>query len=131
MTDHGSLPTGSLRMTAQAPAADTAATDWLDGTLALVVLALAFLLASFAATNSDLWLHLAAGRLVAHGQYPFGADPFSALTDPTPVWVNHAWLFHLLLHGLYQAAGGPALVIAKAVLAFLLAGVLMFIRRPG
>ncbi len=114
------------------PAAAPAEPDWgwLDGTLVLVVLALGFALASFPATNNDLWLHLAAGRLTAHGQLPSGPDPFSAL-DPPPVWVNHSWLTDVLLYALYAVAGGPALVIAKAVLVALLAGVLLLTRRPG
>ncbi|MBP3955165.1 hypothetical protein J8F10_07710 [Gemmata sp. G18] len=32
---------------------------------------------AFVARNSDVWLHLATGRLVAHGDYHFGADPFA------------------------------------------------------
>jgi hypothetical protein len=119
-----------------APAAPAALPDrpagWpaLDALLAATVVALAAFLASFAAANSDLWVHLAAGRLVAHGQFPFGIDPFSAL-DPPPPWVNHAWLFDLLLYGLYQSAGGPALVAVKAGLVAVLAAVLLLIRRSG
>ena len=43
----------------------------LDGVLAVLILTLGGFLASFAAVNSDLWTHLAAGRLVAHGKFPF------------------------------------------------------------
>jgi hypothetical protein len=102
----------------------------LDGLLAVVALVLAFLVASFPAGNSDLWQHLAAGRLVADWKFPFGTDPFSSLT-PAPSWVNHAWLADLLLYALYQLGGGTALVIAKAVLVTLLAFVLVRLRRPG
>src|SRR5438874_3419956 len=48
----------------------------LDRTLTAIALALAFLLASFAIRNSDFWMHLASGRLLAHGEYHFGVDPF-------------------------------------------------------
>jgi hypothetical protein len=112
------------------PAPGAAGRSLLDGALALAVLALAFLVASFPAANADLWLHLASGRLVAHGDFPFGRDPFSAL-DPAPAWTNHAWLADLLLYALYQVGGGAALVVAKAVLVTLLAGVLLRLRRPG
>jgi hypothetical protein len=64
------------------------ALDWMN---VLVVLALAVFLASFAVRNSDFWLHLAAGRLIASGAYPVGLDPVSA-RDPAPVWISHAWL---------------------------------------
>src|SRR5262245_38105483 len=47
-----------------------------DLALAVLVLSLAFLAASFPARNSDLWFHLATGRRLAQGQYTFGTDPF-------------------------------------------------------
>jgi hypothetical protein len=100
----------------------------LDGTLAVIVLVLAAALASFAATNPDLWLNLAAGRLVDQGRFPFGRDPFSAA--PGATWVNHGWLFDLLLYLLYRP-GGAALVAVKACLVVVMAAVLLGIRRPG
>jgi hypothetical protein len=98
----------------------------LDGTLAVVVFVLAAFLASFAAINSDVWLHLSAGRLVAHGNYSFGGDPFSAAAGA--VWINHAWLFDLFMYLLYQP-GGAALIAAKAGLVVGLAAVLLGFRR--
>ncbi len=98
-----------------------------DGLLGLTVLILAVFLSSFAAINADLWLHLAAGRLVAHGQFPFGADPFSAV--PSATWINHAWLFDLFLYLLYHT-GGAALVAVKAGLVVIMTIVLLALRRP-
>src|SRR5207244_12837872 len=49
----------------------------LDLVLSGLVLILGFLLASFALRNSDFFMHLAQGRLYAHGQFKFGTDPFS------------------------------------------------------
>src|SRR5437773_201705 len=74
----------------------------LDRALVAVVLALAFLLASVAVRNSDFWMHLATGRLIAHGQYHFGVDPFSY--TGTAYWANHAWLYDLILYALASAA---------------------------
>jgi hypothetical protein len=99
---------------------------FLDSALALAVLTLAAFLASFAATNADLWLHLASGRLVAHGQFPFGADPFSYVAGAT--WLNHAWLLDLGMYLLYRP-GGVALVAAKTAIVVALAAVLLAIRR--
>src|SRR5947209_20100446 len=84
-----------------------------DVVLALLVLRFAFLAASFAARNSDVWLHLAAGRLLAHGDYHFGADPF-AYTTLGVYWANHAWLFDLGLYLGFQTLGGAGLVLLKA-----------------
>jgi hypothetical protein len=100
----------------------------LDGPIAVAVLVLAALLGSFAATNSDLWLHLASGRLVVGGQFPSSPDPFSANEGAT--WINHAWFLDLLLYFAYKLAGGAALVAAKAMLVVLLAGILLLVRRP-
>jgi hypothetical protein len=105
----------------------TATAPAIDAALALAVLALAVFLGSFAATNSDLWLHLASGRLVAAGKFPFGSDPFSAVGAS---WINTAWLFDLIAYVLYQP-GGALLVAAKAGLIVATAAVLLAIRRPG
>jgi tetratricopeptide (TPR) repeat protein len=91
---------------------------------------LAFLLASFPARNSDLWMHLATGRALVHGQYHFGADPFAQNTADV-YWVNHAWLFDLIAYALYTLLGGAGLVVLKAVLTAVLAGVLVLAGRAG
>ena len=51
----------------------------LDGVLVFLLLVFAFLVASFRAGNSDAFLHLAAGRAVASGQWP--AEDLYAYTD--------------------------------------------------
>jgi tetratricopeptide (TPR) repeat protein len=101
----------------------------LDWVLALGVVALGFLIASFSITNSDFFMHLATGRLIAEGNYSFGKDPFSFVgADRT--WVNHAWLWDLGLFLLYKSAGGPALVVVKALAVAIAAGLLLLARRP-
>jgi hypothetical protein len=101
-----------------------------DCILTLLVLALAFLVASFLARNSDFWFHLATGRLLAGGQFSFGADPF-AYTTGQVYWVCHSWLFDLGLYGLHRVVGGAGLVVLKALLVTALAGLLLQVRRPG
>ncbi|MFO0805936.1 MAG: hypothetical protein U0791_22760 [Gemmataceae bacterium] len=95
-----------------------------DSLLVAATIAFAFLAASFAATNSDLWLHLATGRLIAAGDYSIGVDPFSYLTAGKR-WVNHAWLFDLAAYEVFQYLGGAALVALKATGVALLAGILV------
>jgi tetratricopeptide (TPR) repeat protein len=95
-----------------------------DYLLVALVLLLAFLVASFAARNTDVWMHLAAGKLLVEGEYRLGAEPFSyALAGA--VWVNHNWLFDLLAFGLFQVGGGAALVLVKALVIVWLAWVLL------
>src|SRR5579875_935846 len=97
-----------------------------------VILVFAFLASSFAVRNSDFWLHLASGRLLAEGQYRFGVDPF-AFTSENRYWANHAWLFDWSLYLLYsrfgEHVGGAVLVVLKALLMSLLALVSVKIGR--
>src|SRR5262249_35071955 len=88
------------------------------------VLLFAFLVSASAVRNSDFWLHLAAGRLLAQGDYHFGVDPF-AYTSADVYWVNHAWLFDRGLYAAYQALGGPGLVVLKALAVTALAWLLL------
>src|SRR5262249_13365131 len=94
-----------------------------------LVVALAFLTASTLARNSDLWFHLAVGRLLAEGKFSFGIDPFAYTTEGV-YWVAHAWLFDLTLYGLYGLVGGAGLVVLKALVVAALAGLLLRVGRP-
>jgi tetratricopeptide (TPR) repeat protein len=98
--------------------------------LAALVLVFAFLAASFAARNSDFWLHLATGRLLAQGEYQFGTDPFAYTTEGV-YWANHAWLFDLALYAGHQALGGGGLVALKAIVVAVLAGLMLLLAEPG
>lgn len=102
---------------------------WLDLLLAGSVLVLAFFTASFIAVNSDFWLHLAKGRLIAEGRFPFASPPFLYTNGPEH-WVHHAWLFDLSLYALYNLIGGAGLVVLKALLITILAALLLGMRRP-
>src|SRR5437868_5388408 len=81
--------------------------DWL---LIGLAVALSFVAASVPAYNSDVWLHLATGRLIAEGKYTFGVDPFSFTTEAADghdavYWAYHSWLYELGVYGLYSAFG--------------------------
>jgi tetratricopeptide (TPR) repeat protein len=109
----------------------------LDVGLYALALILGFLLASIAVRNSDFWMHLASGRLLAAGRFHFGLDPFS-YTLANAYWTDHSWLydvglygFSMLLGGPESAVGGALLVVAKALLVVLLAVVMIAIRRQG
>jgi hypothetical protein len=92
--------------------------------------ALGFLIASFVAHNSNIWQHLAAGRLLARGEYHFGVDPFAYTTEGL-YWANHAWLFDLGAYWVYELLGGVVLVVLKALLVAALAAVMLTVRRSG
>jgi hypothetical protein len=98
-----------------------------DWTLAIFVVALAFLLASFTVKNTDFWQHLATGRLIADGKSSFGTDPFSFVGEGR-TWVNPAWLWDLVIYLVYKAGAGPAVVIFKAATIAVMAMFLLFAR---
>src|SRR5436190_22902906 len=102
-------------------------TSPLDPVLLALLLVFAFLLASFAVANSDFWMHLATGRLIAQGEYQFGHDPFSYASEGP--WINQSWLFDWLLYGVYTLGGGTALVVVKALVFVALIMLLFQIRR--
>jgi len=99
-----------------------------DRFLALGVILMGFALASFAVRNSDFWLHLASGRLIAQGQYEFGRDPFSYSTGDR-VWVNHSWLSDLTGYQIFRQLGPRAIVVAKATLLAILTALLLATRQ--
>ncbi len=112
--------------------------DRLDAILVVVVLAFAFLTASFAAGNSDFFFQTASGKLLAQGRYQFGVDPFTTTTEGV-YWTNNSWLFGVVTHAVYDAfpghgtddncTGGVILVVAKALLVALLAWLLIAVGR--
>lgn len=98
-----------------------------------IVLVIAFLLASYTVRNSDFWMHLATGKKIAAGEYKFfgvGNDPFGYGTESMR-WVNHAWLFDLLVYAIWSVGHGTAVVVAKAMIVVLLAAVLFLTCRPA
>jgi hypothetical protein len=109
---------------AAAPSAPAKPSPWplrFDVVILVLLLVLSFFLASFTASNSDLWMHRAVGKLMSEGKFTFGVDPFSWATEksadrPAVYWVNHSWLFSWLVYHLINLVGGSGLVIGKAAL---------------
>jgi hypothetical protein len=78
----------------------------------LLLALLAFLLASSVARNSDVWLHLARGRWLAHGEFTRSmADPIAP-----GVAANSSWLYDLVCYGVYSPSGQTGLLVGKAFL---------------
>ena len=85
-----------------------------------------FLAGSFQIFNTSAGWHLASGRwILEHDEVP-RADPFSFTAEGTP-WLDHEWLFQVLMAAVEQAGGAPALVVLRglltAALAILLAAI--------
>jgi hypothetical protein len=65
--------------------------------------------------DTDLWWHLAAGRVMVEERRWLFTDPFAADTFGRP-WVDVHWLFQVLVYLLHRWGGIVALVVAKITL---------------
>lgn len=81
-----------------------------------LVLLVVFALAAVAPIRSyDFFWHLATGRWIAeHAALPL-TDPFSVASDRVE-WINGEWLFDLLVHGVWSAAGFAGISLVRALL---------------
>jgi hypothetical protein len=107
----------------------------LDRGLVVLAVAFAFFMASFAAHNAPIWMHLASGRLLSAGAYQLGQEPFTYTVSDKP-WINHSWLFDLAIYRLSALADGPEkmggalLVLIKALLIAAMAAIMISVCRP-
>lgn len=106
---------GTMEMERTDPAHPIRWSTRVDVGLVFLVLTVSVCVASFAARNSDLWLHLATGRLISSGDLPWGGEPFT-FTASSNRWANHSWLFDLVVYWGHEHLGGPWLVAAKALM---------------
>lgn len=124
----GVLPTPRSAETPRRAPRATAAE--LFAVLALGLLALAASLFSLRAT--DLFWHLASGRFMVEQLALPRHDPFRFGIGGGLAWVDHEWLFQLLVYAVERLGGLDALVALRAALVLTLAGVLYIaIRRTG
>jgi hypothetical protein len=72
-------------------------------------------LACFPLMDTDIWWHLAAGRLMIHEHRFIYTDPFAVDTLGAP-WVDVHWLFQVLVYLVHSVGGVAALVVAKVIL---------------
>ncbi len=122
-------PSAPAPMAAAGPGALPA---WLlkaDVAILAMLLLLTFFLGSFTAANSDVWMHLAIGQRISTGDFTFGVDPFSWLTEatddmPASFWVHQSWLYSWLFFQLHELVGGGGLVFIKALLCTIAVGLL-------
>ncbi|MEO8195122.1 MAG: hypothetical protein ABI689_00205 [Thermoanaerobaculia bacterium] len=114
---------------ASSPGASLAAADRL-AILGLGLLAVAASLFSLRAT--DLFWHLASGRFMVENLALPRLDPFRFAVGGGLPWVDHEWLFQLLVSAVERLGGLDALIALRAVLVLTLAGLLFAaVRRTG
>ncbi|MCK5798221.1 MAG: hypothetical protein KAI47_13605, partial [Deltaproteobacteria bacterium] len=81
-------------------------------------------------TNTDIWWHLAAGRLIVKTGHFLYEDPFSSGAFHAP-WIDVHWLFQVLAYGVYRLGGVEALVWAKALVVGLAAWSLLLVSEKA
>lgn len=101
--------------------------NYFAGLMAIMVL---FGLLSFAANleikDLDLWLHVKTGKyIVTHHEIP-NHDVLSCSIPGKP-WVNHEWLFQVILYLVAQTFGFDSLITLQVVVVGLIFLVLLFI----
>lgn len=96
----------------------------LDRTLIALTIALALLLAAGPIRNSDVWQHLASGRLLAEHPNALGEEPFLHTATGAP-WINHGWLFDLTTFVVYSITGESGLWALRLLMVLILAAALL------
>jgi hypothetical protein len=92
--------------------------------LAVIALVMGLGLYRFAQTlaDPDIWGHIAIGRLYHETGRILQPDPFSYVTAGHE-WLNHEWLFAIVLFRIFAAAGPPGLIVLKVAVGLLLLGI--------
>lgn len=95
---------------------------------AVSVLVFIFLMAHTSLYDLDIWLHIKAGEIITHTRTVPARDIFSFTMAGKP-WIDHSWLFQVIVYMLYSWWGANGLiflqsaVIMCAFLILLLVGV--------
>ena len=63
----------------------------------------------------DLWLHLAMGKIIVQNHYVPLVDVLSCSIKGTP-WINHEWLFQVIVYFFYQHCGAEGVLRLQAVI---------------
>ncbi len=66
-------------------------------------------------TDPDVWWHLRTGQLILQSHHVFHHDPYS-VTLAGHTWINHEWLFDVLLFSSYRITGASGLMVLFAVI---------------
>ncbi|MBF0531711.1 MAG: hypothetical protein HQL23_01280 [Candidatus Omnitrophica bacterium] len=74
----------------------------------------------------DLWLHLATGKYITQTGIIPQTDILSCSIAGKP-WVNHEWLFQVILYNLYRMGGTQGLIIGQVILTTATLGMLLLI----
>ncbi len=83
-------------------------------------------LGTFQIANTSIGWHLASGRWIIENRAFLRADPFSFTAAGVP-WIDHEWIFQVVVALADAAAGAPLLVILRAAVVATMAVLLLVI----
>ncbi|HSV43644.1 MAG TPA: hypothetical protein VLJ10_03730, partial [Candidatus Bathyarchaeia archaeon] len=84
------------------------------------------LVANIEVKDLDLWLHIGMGRYIVNNHFSIpSVDILSSSVAGTP-WINHEWLFQVIVYLIYQAGGPDGLIMMQVVLVSL-TGMILFL----
>jgi len=66
----------------------------------------------------DLWLHIAMGKFIILKGYVPSVDVLSCSIAGRP-WVNHEWLFQIIVYSIYNMSGADGLILMQVIIASL------------
>lgn len=96
----------------------------------LMAIGILFGLIIFAANieikDLDLWLHIAMGRFIVQNGYVPQVDVLSCSIAGNP-WVNHEWLFQVIVYWIYSLGGADGLISMQALVVCLTFLILLFL----
>jgi len=87
---------------------------------------LVVLLSNIEIRDLDLWLHLGMGKFISHHGFVPSIDMLSCSIAGHP-WINHEWLFQVLIHKIFTNSGFDGLMTMQLLLVSITLLVLLFI----
>jgi tetratricopeptide (TPR) repeat protein len=83
------------------------------------IFALLVFVANIEVKDLDLWLHLGMGRTIVNNGFQVPAVDILSCTIPGKPWVNHEWLFQVIVYTIHQYWGFDGLITMQVILASL------------
>ena len=74
----------------------------------------------------DLWLHLGMGRFIMQNHFIPAVDVLSCSVAGTP-WINHEWLFQVIVFNLFKYFGSDGIIMMQVVLVIATMLILLFL----
>ena len=101
--------------------------SYIFGILAIgVVFGMTAFMASLEIKDLDLWLHLKMGKVISEHQTVPTSDMLSCTIAGKP-WVNHEWLFQVVIYKIWHAWGFDGLINMQIWVVLLTFLILMFV----